>query len=261
MVMSVVRTIPVVYFSFKKDEALLSESVKAVRRIEAGDTSLRIPVYVFDDGEHPMDIIPEGVHYEATRFPRNGNLLGPDCLRGMVGCYNKVFACEPGARVLVKCDCDTVLNRLDAAMNAKAGLSLSGSRWGCNFVCGQRYAITREAAHFAGNIVNGVYFDRWLSGTGVIGEDASLTMVCLRTPFCMIVFDDAERGLMLREAFESPSDPRLRAMDAVVFKRQTHSVPCGGMDAEREEAVSLMREYNAVKERDMLLQNPSGGVE
>lgn len=162
MAMSVARTIPVVYFSFKKDEALLSESVKAVRRIGDGDASLRIPVYVFDDGEHPMDAIPEGVHYEATRFPRNGNLMGPDCLRGMVGCYNKVFACEPDARVLVKCDCDTVLNRLDAAMNAKAGLSLSGSRWGCNFVCGQRYAITREAAHFAGNIVNGIYFDRWL---------------------------------------------------------------------------------------------------
>lgn len=242
--------------------ALLGQSIRGLRRLEASLSGTDVPVYVFDDCTHPLPSVPEGVRYEATSFPRNGNLIGVQCLKGMVDCYCRVFDAEPAAGALVKCDCDTILNGLGVAEGIGSGVALSGTKWGNYFVSGQRYAVTRDTAYAARDLLDRPSFALWLESTGIYGEDASFTMVCRRIPGCRMLFDRPGTRLVLRDCFSSIGDPAVHAADAVVFKRQT---PVGGDSRdEREAAAALMRGYNDAMEAgrtNIVLQNPGCGVE
>jgi hypothetical protein len=144
-------TIGVIWFSYKPDGGLLLESLRAAKRTFE-KTAHDYIFTVVDDGMYPLDrsvrkrIEDEyNVVYVRTFYPRCGNLLGPDNIAGQT----KAMA-DAGnfCDVLVKCDCDTMLLKLDwveALLDPEEDAVMVGSYKGLkNYPMGNCYAIRTE---------------------------------------------------------------------------------------------------------------------
>ena len=96
-------------FTFKDDEPCLHECVRALRRLQKKHN---IEIFIFDDSEHPIENVPEGVHYRKTYFDRKGNLNGEECAQGqMIEFLIAARQCQ--AEYILKIDCDTIIRSLD----------------------------------------------------------------------------------------------------------------------------------------------------
>lgn len=139
--------ISVVWFSYAADAQLLVESVKSVKRSVANLHRMS----VYDDGFNAIPrstrtwLEENGVHYEKTFYPREGNLLGPENLKGQVRAMLKA---GEGADFLVKIDCDTLLLQSDwiEAMALEPQALMAGSYKGLhNYPMGHCYAVRCSA--------------------------------------------------------------------------------------------------------------------
>lgn len=103
--------IAVVYFTYGGDAEFLGLSLEALEllRNREGD---EVSVFVFDDANAPLAVVPEGVVYEQTSFAREGNLNGVECVDGMLEAYARVFE-RTGADWVIKCDSDVCLNDVE----------------------------------------------------------------------------------------------------------------------------------------------------
>lgn len=69
-------------------------------------------ITVVDDGADPVseharkELLAVGVHYRQSSFPRNGNLRGPECIRGIISTLAGNAADDD---IVVKIDSDTAL--------------------------------------------------------------------------------------------------------------------------------------------------------
>lgn len=109
------RKIAVCYFSYAEDIDFLNESLKALQKtIERSCHEVR--VYVFDDLNYKKQIKKKELSIPCTligtRFNRNGNLNGFECIEGMFNEYNKIHS-KFNYDYLIKLDSDCVLNSFD----------------------------------------------------------------------------------------------------------------------------------------------------
>lgn len=134
--------IAAVWFAYGPDQNLLMESVRSVRR-----TLPKAKLTVCDDGFCALPrlvrerIESVGVTYRKTFYPRGGNLLGPENLKGQVA---EMARAGEGSDVLIKIDCDTLLLRSDwvEALADEPEALLAGSYKGLhNYPMGHCYAV------------------------------------------------------------------------------------------------------------------------
>lgn len=134
--------IAAVWFAYGPDQNLLMESVRAFRR-----TLPKAKLTVCDDGFCALPrmvrakLEADGITYRKTFYPRGGNLLGPENLKGQVA---EMARAAEGADVLVKIDCDTLLLRSDwvEALADEPEALLAGSYKGLhNYPMGHCYAV------------------------------------------------------------------------------------------------------------------------
>ena len=134
--------IAAVWFAYGPDQNLLMESVRAFRR-----TLPKAKLTVCDDGFCALPRLvrakleADGITYRKTFYPRGGNLLGPENLKGQV---SEMARAAEGADVLVKIDCDTLLLRSDwvEALADEPEALLAGSYKGLhNYPMGHCYAV------------------------------------------------------------------------------------------------------------------------
>lgn len=162
-------TIGVVWFSYKTDGEILLESLRAAKRTleKSGHDYL---LTVFDDGMYPVarNIRREieetyGANYIKKFYPRSGNLLGPDNLLGQTRAMADAGNfCD----VLVKCDCDTLLLKLDwveALLEPGETAVMAGSYKGLkNYPMGNCYAIHTQEGKLLRNLAKDVEkFPAW----------------------------------------------------------------------------------------------------
>ncbi len=136
----------VIWFSYGADAELLKESVRSVLRILP-----TAALTVCDDGFYAVPravrtwLEERGVTYRKTFYPRAGNLLGPENLKGQV---REMARAGEGADVLIKIDCDTLLLRADwiEALKDEPRSLMAGSYKGLhNYPMGHCYAVRVSA--------------------------------------------------------------------------------------------------------------------
>lgn len=131
------------WFAFRGDQACLAESVQAFRRVYGQN----VPICVFDDRDDPMEIdfvtTLRPTLYVLTSWERKGNLNGQECVLGILECM-ALAGSTTGARWIAKTDCDTIIFKSWA--NLQASAMFQGIYWwpralatGCNYV------MSREA--------------------------------------------------------------------------------------------------------------------
>ena len=138
--------IAMLFFSYKNDEQLLAQALRAVPRLRELNPNDTIDIYVRDDATAPMSKAPDGVDYKQTTFNRCGNLNGLDCVEGMAGEYSAIIEAG-GYDWLVKLDCDTYLNSLDWLRdNDPERTTHVGTVTISNYAAGACYAVSRLGA-------------------------------------------------------------------------------------------------------------------
>ncbi len=105
-------------FAYRDDAECLDLCIEQLRRVDA-----EASIYVFDDATAPLPAVPAGVHYSMTNFPRNGNLNGMECVKGMLMHMHAI----PGDSPVVKIDSDTLLiNPTEIKECFKSGFKAGG---------------------------------------------------------------------------------------------------------------------------------------
>lgn len=162
-------TIGVLWFTYKPDGEMLLESMRAARRaIEA--TEHDHCFYVYDDGMYPVSkdvrrIAEEeyGAVYVKTFYPRGGNLLGPENLKGQTSAMAAVGNfCD----VLIKCDSDTLVLNIDwveELLDPDCSAVMVGSFKGLkNYPMGNCYAVHTQGGKLLRNLAKDVEkFPAW----------------------------------------------------------------------------------------------------
>lgn len=109
------KKIAVCYFSYAEDVDFLNESLKALEKT-INRNCHEVRVYVFDDLNYKRAIKKNKLSIPCTligtRFKRNGNLNGYECIYGMFNEYAKIHA-KFKYDYLIKLDSDCVLNSFD----------------------------------------------------------------------------------------------------------------------------------------------------
>ncbi len=131
-----------VWFTYGEDFSILQHSVNSFRTNVAGAI-----VVIIDEGgselsrEQIEQIKPD--HYEVSKFKRNGNLRGWECVTGMLRCFSRI--CNKYAVSGVhKIDSDSIIRDLSWVNKSK---DMVGSRRGSYPVCyGPYYWISKLAA-------------------------------------------------------------------------------------------------------------------
>lgn len=156
-------TIGVIWFTYKPDGEMLLESMRAAHRtIEA---SGHLPgFYIYDDGMYPISKAVRttaetkyGAVYVKTFYPRGGNLLGPENLKGQTAAMATVGNfCD----VLIKCDSDTLILKTDwveELLEADCPAVMVGSFKGLkNYPMGNCYAVHTQEGKLLRNLAKDV---------------------------------------------------------------------------------------------------------
>lgn len=134
--------IALVFFTYEADAPLLSLAVQAAPRLRA--QGHEVTVYVFDEAEHPLATVPEGVQYVRTTFDRCGNLNGLECITGMAAIFAELSTKHTW---IVKADCDTFVNHLRWLEGIDpATVPMVGTVYVNKHASGACYAISGHAA-------------------------------------------------------------------------------------------------------------------
>lgn len=134
--------IALVFFTYEADAPLLSLAVQAAPRLRA--QGHQVTVYVFDEAEHPLATVPEGVQYTRTIFNRCGNLNGLECITGMASIFAELATKHTW---IVKADCDTFVNQLQWLDDVDpATVPMVGTVHVNKHASGACYAISGHAA-------------------------------------------------------------------------------------------------------------------
>ena len=109
------KKIAVCYFSYAEDVDFLNESLKALQKT-IHRSCHEVRVYVFDDLNYKKTIKRKELSIPCTligtRFNRNGNLNGYECIEGMFDEYIKIHS-KFDYDYLIKLDSDCILNSFD----------------------------------------------------------------------------------------------------------------------------------------------------
>lgn len=92
-------------FTFGGDSGCLDSCVERLHQLQYPSN---FEIFVFDDGENPLEKVPENVHYQRTYFQRNGNLNGTECTHGILMCLLKA-ARQARAEYVMKVDSDMLV--------------------------------------------------------------------------------------------------------------------------------------------------------
>lgn len=134
--------IALVFFTYAADAPLLELAVQAAPRLRA--QGHEVTVYVFDEAEHPLATVPEGVQYTRTTFNRCGNLNGLECITGMASIFAELSTRHTW---IVKADCDTFVNHLHWLEGVDpATVPMVGTVHVNKHASGACYAISAQAA-------------------------------------------------------------------------------------------------------------------
>ena len=110
------KKIAICYFSYAQDVDFLNQSLTAIRHLIDKDKDVQAKVYVFDDGRYKKAIKKKELSIPctliSTKFNRNGNLNGFQCINGMFTEYTKISE-RFDYDYLIKLDSDCVLNSFD----------------------------------------------------------------------------------------------------------------------------------------------------
>ena len=110
------KKVAICYFSYHEDVDFLNESLKLLQKTIEHQKEYDVKVYVFDDGTCEKRINKSNLETSCslitTKFNRNGNLNGFECINGMFREYVKLSQ-EFDYDYLIKLDSDCVLNSLD----------------------------------------------------------------------------------------------------------------------------------------------------
>lgn len=139
-----------------EDEAIACVKCAAAALPEAAIT-------VVDDGAAPVseharkELLAIGVHYRQSSFPRNGNLRGPECVRGIISTLADKAADND---VVVKIDSDTAILSGDWVRSMQgSGLALRASSYVAPqqptepYAYGLCYALSGRAARLAAELL------------------------------------------------------------------------------------------------------------
>ena len=108
--------IAICYFSYHADIDFLNESLVALQKTIKNHPEHEIRVYIFDDARCEKSIKKSTLIGSptliSTKFNRNGNLNGFECINGMFNEYAKISK-NFNYDYLIKLDSDCILNSLD----------------------------------------------------------------------------------------------------------------------------------------------------
>lgn len=238
--------VALVYFTYERDAELLGMSLQALPQLRSREGD-EVSVFVFDDANAPLAVVPEGVVYEQTSFDRKGNLNGLECIDGMLALYESVFE-RTGAEWIVKLDCDTYLNDLDwlRGMDA-ATVAQAGCRHVNDFCSGACYAVSRAGVAAVRERLTGETWRKrarkaWCEDR-VIGRIAETT--AFRVVWLGSIFNEPKRGVLYHDWMNDGEAcmELLVAPYAVDFKRcRWNSVP-DDYEKDREKGTARMRAY------------------
>ena len=160
--------------------------VECVRHL----TWIGVRAWVFDDAENPLpgwvrgDIWRMGAAYEATTFPRQGNLNGTACAIGILESM-----LSTGADVVAKIDADTLVVHPEMFAAGTVGCCSTSTNWRDCF--GACYSMRRET------IVAALAILRGLPDDPTCPEDLTIWTAIRATghPFQMIDHDPDGGGL------------------------------------------------------------------
>lgn len=134
--------VALVFFTYEADAPLLALAVQAAPRLRA--QGHEVTVYVYDEAEHPLATVPEGVQYTRTIFNRAGNLNGLECITGMASIFAELATRHTW---IVKADCDTFVNHLHWLEGVDpATVPMVGTVHVNKHASGACYAISAQAA-------------------------------------------------------------------------------------------------------------------
>lgn len=68
-------------FTFGGDSGCLATCVERLHKLQY---PRNFEIFVFDDGQNPLEQVPANVYYQRTYFNRNGNLNGTECAHGIL---------------------------------------------------------------------------------------------------------------------------------------------------------------------------------
>lgn len=132
-------------FTYRADAVCLGQCLRALHAL-----GYPLDVYVWDDAANPLPFAPSGCHYETTDFPREGNLNGIPCVRGILFCLLRSARMSEADYVL-KIDSDTCLLSLrhilrDIAEHPDCVCGYRVSRTE-NYISGGAYTIPARALY------------------------------------------------------------------------------------------------------------------
>ena len=139
--------VTIVLPTYATDAALCAQAIRGVERLRRLCPDDRIRLVIADDAAAPLPETPQGADERlTTTFPRNGNLNGIACIRGLLDTY-AAAALEDDDWV-VKMDSDTYLCHLEWIRGRKEG-HVYNHNGIANRIFGSSYALTPATAKAA----------------------------------------------------------------------------------------------------------------
>ena len=139
--------VTIVLPTYATDAALCAKAVRSVERLRRLCPDDRIRLVIADDAAAPLDALPaEADARLTTTFPRNGNLNGLPCIRGLLDTYTAA-ALEDDDWV-VKMDSDTYLCHLEWIRGREEGHVYNLNNI-AHRIFGSSYALTPATAKAA----------------------------------------------------------------------------------------------------------------
>ena len=236
--------IAVVYFTYGADAELLGLSMHAMEALKAHD---EVEVFVFDDANAPLEVVPEGCTYEQTHFDRKGNLNGIECIDGMLALYESVLE-RTGADWVVKLDCDTYVNNLSFLRGVNVEhVAQVGTNHCHDFCSGACYALSLAGvraikARLSEELMRQRAAIAWCEDRviGRVAETTGLRVVKLGS-----IYNVVRAGLLYHDWMNNVelSMEELQEAAAVDFKRcRWNSVP-DDYEKDRAKGTARMRAY------------------
>lgn len=251
------KKIAICYFSYVEDINFINLSLKHLDSLIKSQNDYEVKVYVFDDGRYQKQIKKKELSIPctliSTKFNRNGNLNGFECINGMFNEYMKIRE-KFDYDYLIKMDSDCVLNTFDyitmtelrlAKQNMIKDLAQIGSYFAklCCYGCCQTFTkLGIESIH---NLC--LHMIRASSKEAIImkkrvelgwNEDKVVSLLMEMCPVLRVNIDSFEGTKGHLNAFENPAE-NFSTFTSVAFKPNLFGVNSWS----REESYDKMKKY------------------
>lgn len=170
--------VTIVLPTYATDAALCAQAIRGVERLRRLCPDDRIRLVIADDAAAPLPETPQGADARlTTNFPRNGNLNGIACIRGLLDAY-AAAALEDDDWV-VKMDSDTYLCHLEWLRDREVGHVYCNNSIAFR-IFGSSYALTPVTAKAARAIADRqdieARINQWYGP-----EDVCISVLCRMT--------------------------------------------------------------------------------